>query len=137
MKILGLTCSASACELNWSTFDQVHTKRRNRLSTNRMNSLVYNMYNKKVKHKHLIKQSSKEVDDPLIIETLPSDDEWVANPPNDKDEDEDETRVHDIDDMIELELEDNVAESLGRPNKRKRNRRKQTSRKGYCQKLNI
>ena len=71
----------------------------------------------------------------MIIETLPSDDEWMANPLDD--EEEDETRVLDIDDMVELELEDNVGESLGRPNKRKRNRRKQASRKGYCQKLNI
>ncbi|KAH6808014.1 hypothetical protein C2S51_029122 [Perilla frutescens var. frutescens] len=45
MKILGLTCSSSACERNWSTFNQVHTKRRNRLSTSKLNSLVYIMYN--------------------------------------------------------------------------------------------
>ncbi|CAI9259863.1 unnamed protein product [Lactuca saligna] len=32
MKILGFTFSASSCERNWSTFNQVHTKRRNRLS---------------------------------------------------------------------------------------------------------
>ena len=81
MRILGLTCSASACERNWSTFNQVHTKRRNRLATSRMNSLVYIMYNKKLWHKHLMKQSSKEEDDPLVIKTLPSDDEWIANAP--------------------------------------------------------
>ncbi|KAL4574601.1 hypothetical protein LXL04_021435 [Taraxacum kok-saghyz] len=27
VKVLGLTCSASACERNWSTYNQVHTKR--------------------------------------------------------------------------------------------------------------
>lgn len=78
MKILGLTCSASACERNWSTFNQVHTKRRNRLSTKKLNSLVYIMYNKKLKDKHLKKQSRKDEVDPLIVEDVPSDSERVA-----------------------------------------------------------
>lgn len=85
MKILGLTCSASACERNWSTFNQVHTKRRNRLTTKKLNSLVYIMYNKKLKDKHLKKQSRKDDVDPLIVEDVPSDDEWIADP-NDEDE---------------------------------------------------
>ncbi|KAH6756958.1 hypothetical protein C2S53_009192 [Perilla frutescens var. hirtella] len=85
MKILGLTCSASACERNWSTFNQVHTKRRNRLSTNRLNSLVYIMYNKKLKLKFLKKQSRKVEEDPLIVEDVLSDDEWIANPNDDED----------------------------------------------------
>ncbi|KAJ9543498.1 hypothetical protein OSB04_023205 [Centaurea solstitialis] len=42
---LGLTCSASKCERNWSMINQVHTKRRNCLNTKRMNSLVYIMNN--------------------------------------------------------------------------------------------
>ncbi|KAI3715456.1 hypothetical protein L6452_22438 [Arctium lappa] len=33
------------------------------------------------------KQSRKEEDDPLIIEEMPSDDEWVANPNDDEDDD--------------------------------------------------
>ncbi|XP_060961998.1 uncharacterized protein LOC115710731 [Cannabis sativa] len=28
IKVLGLTCSASGCERNWSTFNQVHTKKK-------------------------------------------------------------------------------------------------------------
>lgn len=88
MKILGLTCSSSACERNWSMFNQVHTKKRNRLSTCKLNRLVYIMYNKKLKDKHLKKQSRKDEDDPLIVEDIPSDDEWVASP-NDEDEDDD------------------------------------------------
>jgi len=45
MKILSLTCSATGCERNWSTFDQVHTKRINRLEQQRLNALVYVKYN--------------------------------------------------------------------------------------------
>jgi hypothetical protein len=80
MKVLGLTCSASACERNWSTFNQVHTKRRNRLTTKRMNDLVYIMYNKKLKQKFIKKGTLKEEEDPLVLENVVSDDEWIAEP---------------------------------------------------------
>ncbi|CAI9294817.1 unnamed protein product [Lactuca saligna] len=33
MRILSLTSSSSGCERNWSTFEAVHTKKRNRLET--------------------------------------------------------------------------------------------------------
>ncbi|WOL10646.1 hypothetical protein Cni_G19405 [Canna indica] len=29
--VLSLTCSSSGCECNWSAFEMVHTKKRNRL----------------------------------------------------------------------------------------------------------
>ncbi|KAL5543424.1 hypothetical protein UlMin_007208 [Ulmus minor] len=91
-KILSLTCSASACERNWSTFNQVHTKRRNCLSTKKLNTLVYIMYNKRLKHKYSTAQSRKEDVDPLALEAedLSSDDEWVANPNDDNEEEEDQ-----------------------------------------------
>ncbi|CAH9146933.1 unnamed protein product [Cuscuta epithymum] len=53
IEVLHLTCSSSDCERNWSTFNQVHTKRRNHLTTIRMNSFVYIMFNKRLKHRHL------------------------------------------------------------------------------------
>ncbi|XP_057514457.1 uncharacterized protein LOC130796165 [Actinidia eriantha] len=31
IRVLSLICSAMGCERNWNTFDQIHTKRRNRL----------------------------------------------------------------------------------------------------------
>ncbi|KAI3675421.1 hypothetical protein L1987_85011 [Smallanthus sonchifolius] len=86
IKVLGLTCSASACERNWSTFNQVHTKRRNRLNTERMNDLVYIMYNKKLRQKFL-KGNLKEDDDPLVVDNVLSDDEWIADPSDDDDDD--------------------------------------------------
>ena len=57
---------------------QIHTKRRNRLSTEKLNSLVYIMYNMRLKHKYMKKKSLQADDDPLIEDELPSDDEWVA-----------------------------------------------------------
>ncbi|XP_058094325.1 uncharacterized protein LOC131240217 [Magnolia sinica] len=49
MKILGLTCSTSGCEHNWSTFEAIHTKKRNRLEQKKLNDLVFVPYNKKLR----------------------------------------------------------------------------------------
>ena len=57
----------------------------------------------------------------------------MGGKPPDDDED-DETRLLDIDDMVELE--NNVGESSRRPDKRKRNGRNRAS-KDYCQKLSV
>ncbi|CAH1412781.1 unnamed protein product [Lactuca virosa] len=41
MRILSLTSSSSGCERNWSTFEGVHTKIRDRLEESKLNNLVY------------------------------------------------------------------------------------------------
>nr|GMD56005.1 HAT, C-terminal dimerization domain containing protein [Ipomoea batatas] len=74
----GLTCSSSGCERNWSAFNQVHNKRRNRLTTTRMNALAYILYNKKLKDRHLKLKSLANEEDSLLIDELPSDDEWLV-----------------------------------------------------------
>lgn len=53
-----------------------------------MNSLVYIMYNKKLKHRFLKKKARKEEEDPLTVENLSSDEEWTANPTDETDDDE-------------------------------------------------
>lgn len=50
-RILNLTCSSSACERNWSVFEQVHTKRRNKLLHDRMRDLVFVKFNSKIREK--------------------------------------------------------------------------------------
>ncbi|KAJ0744735.1 putative HAT dimerization domain, ribonuclease H-like superfamily [Helianthus annuus] len=45
IRILSLTTSSSGCERNWSTFEGVHTKKRNRLETNKLNNLVFVQFN--------------------------------------------------------------------------------------------
>ncbi|XLT09156.1 hypothetical protein HN51_054949, partial [Arachis hypogaea] len=55
IRVLSLTCSSSGCEHNWSAFEMVHTKRRNRLHQKKMNDLVYVMYNLKLKGKQIRK----------------------------------------------------------------------------------
>ncbi|XP_066162194.1 uncharacterized protein [Oryza sativa Japonica Group] len=65
-RILSLTCSSSACERNWSVFEQVHTKKRNRLLHERMRDLVCVKFNSKLRNKRENKGRDpieKEVDD--------------------------------------------------------------------------
>nr|GMD37640.1 uncharacterized protein LOC109157329 [Ipomoea batatas] len=101
IKVLGLTCSSSGCERNWSAFNQVHTKRRNRLTTTRMNALVYILYNKKLKDRHLKLKSLVNDEDSLLIDELPSDDEWLVG---ENDEDAPHLTVDDLDvDVLEGE----------------------------------
>ncbi|KAK3212305.1 hypothetical protein Dsin_017011 [Dipteronia sinensis] len=63
-------------------------------------SLVYIMYNKKLKLRYLKNRSSKRDEDSLINQDIPSDDELIANP-NDEEstEDGDEELNLDVDEM--------------------------------------
>ncbi|ONM27496.1 hAT transposon superfamily protein [Zea mays] len=50
-KIIEELYISSACERNWSVFEQVHTKRRNRLLHDRMRDLVFVKFNSKLRGK--------------------------------------------------------------------------------------
>ena len=41
IKVLSRVASACSCERNWSTFEFIHSKKRNRLEPSRANDLVY------------------------------------------------------------------------------------------------
>ncbi|XP_021315251.1 uncharacterized protein LOC8066208 [Sorghum bicolor] len=64
-RILSLTSSASGCERNWSGFEAIHTKKRNRLTTTRLNKLVYIHFNSKLLNKRE-KIKSKKISDVLL-----------------------------------------------------------------------
>ncbi|KAI3883640.1 hypothetical protein MKX03_016322 [Papaver bracteatum] len=59
VRILSATCSATGCERNWSIFEQVHTKRRNRLSFTKG-------------------QEQGDSYDPIYLSSMESDDEWIT-----------------------------------------------------------
>ena len=40
-RITAMVSSAGACERNWSSYDFIHSKKRNRLHADRANDLVY------------------------------------------------------------------------------------------------
>ncbi|XP_002445558.2 uncharacterized protein LOC8077838 [Sorghum bicolor] len=77
-RILSLTCSSSACERCWSSFQQVHTKRRNKLLHDRMRDLVFVKFNSKLRQKKDNKDRDpleKPVSDALEDE----DNEWITD----------------------------------------------------------
>ncbi|XP_074334518.1 uncharacterized protein LOC141671954 isoform X2 [Apium graveolens] len=51
LKIVSLTSSSSGCERNWSTFEGIHTKKRNRLDVERLHNLIYVQFNAKLLNK--------------------------------------------------------------------------------------
>lgn len=79
-RIMSLCCSSSGCERNWSTFSQIHTKKRNRLEHKRLNKLVYVSYNRRMKTRF---QKLREAGckgkkaNPLILEEFQWENEWV------------------------------------------------------------
>ncbi|XP_054816627.1 uncharacterized protein LOC129316304 [Prosopis cineraria] len=68
MRILSQTSSSSSCERNWSLFERIHTKRRNRLEHQRLNDLVFTNYNLRLKNRSQLKK--KQVLIQLIMNLL-------------------------------------------------------------------
>ncbi|GLJ18817.1 hypothetical protein SUGI_0336250 [Cryptomeria japonica] len=78
IRILSQPCSASGCERNWSVFENIHTKKRNRLTQQRLNDLVYVRYNIRLHEKKVLGQDSHEALDLDDIDPYAA--EWVASP---------------------------------------------------------
>ncbi|CAN6878736.1 unnamed protein product [Brassica oleracea] len=51
IRILSQTASSSGCERNWSVFERIHTKKRNKLEHQRLNDLVYVHYNLRLQNR--------------------------------------------------------------------------------------
>ncbi|XP_057446323.1 uncharacterized protein LOC130738365 [Lotus japonicus] len=97
IRVLSLTCSSSGCERNWSAFEMVHTKKRNKLHQKKMNDLVYVMYNLKLKNK----PKKRNVFASCSFEEVASDDEWIT-------EEGEDVNVNELNEEVGLEhLNDN------------------------------
>ncbi|CAD6244450.1 unnamed protein product [Miscanthus lutarioriparius] len=68
-RILSLTSSSSGCERNWSGFEGIHTKKRNKLTTTCLNKLVYIQFNSKLLSKREKIKSNKITDVLLSSDT--------------------------------------------------------------------
>ncbi|XP_042400692.1 uncharacterized protein LOC121990654 [Zingiber officinale] len=75
IRVLGLTCSVSGCERNWSTFESIHTKKRNRLEHAKLNALVFVKYNFKLRERSIRRRDKI---DPIVVDEINSDDEWIT-----------------------------------------------------------
>ncbi|XVE92860.1 hypothetical protein REPUB_Repub01dG0139600 [Reevesia pubescens] len=74
IRVLSQTCSASGCERNWSIFEHVHSKKRNRLEHQRLNDLVYVHYNLRLQQRNHFKGRNY---DPIDFEDFEENGDWV------------------------------------------------------------
>ncbi|XLU77718.1 hypothetical protein S245_001139, partial [Arachis hypogaea] len=76
IRLLHQTSSSFGCERNWSFFEQIHSKRRNRLEHQRLSDIVYVTYNlclqSRMHHK-------KKNYDPIDIQSIDTVDFWVMS----------------------------------------------------------
>ncbi|KAI8535251.1 hypothetical protein RHMOL_Rhmol10G0159300 [Rhododendron molle] len=77
-RVLSLTCSATGCERNWSTFHHIHSKKRNRLEAQRLNALVFVKYNLTLELRQKKQEENGDAYDPICLSDMESDDEWIT-----------------------------------------------------------
>ncbi|XP_028796952.1 uncharacterized protein LOC114752370 [Neltuma alba] len=77
IRILSQTSSSSGCERNWSLFERIHNKRRNRLEHERLNDLVFTNYNLRLKDRNLLNKKKTNYD-PIDYESIDKVDFWVV-----------------------------------------------------------
>ncbi|XP_050259849.1 uncharacterized protein LOC126704904 [Quercus robur] len=74
IRILSQTFASSRCERCWSLFDQIHSKRRNRLEHQRLNNLVFVHHNLRLRHMLYNKMFNF---DPIDYASIDKTDFWV------------------------------------------------------------
>ncbi|KAL0340073.1 UNVERIFIED_CONTAM: hypothetical protein Sradi_4524100 [Sesamum radiatum] len=97
IRILGQTSTSSGCERNWSVFERINTKKRNRLEHQRLNDLVYVHYNLKLKDRWFMKDESY---DPIDYKSIDKIDDWIVD-----DEEESFLNYEEIDHMLYEQLD--------------------------------
>lgn len=116
IRILSQTCSASGCERNWSVFERIHTKKRNRLEQKRLNDLVFVQYNLRLRRNQLL--NKRPDSDPIVLEDIDPTSDWVVEsrlPEFDPDEDLDELDVGDPLQRVQLNADPNPPASVSQP----------------------
>ncbi|KAE9615458.1 putative HAT dimerization domain, ribonuclease H-like domain-containing protein [Lupinus albus] len=92
IKILSQTASSSGCERNWSVFERIHTRKRNKLEHKRLNDLVYVHYNLGLKDREVNKRRTL---DPVDYESMENIEFWIT-------EEEEETPLIDYDEIEKM-----------------------------------
>jgi hypothetical protein len=80
VRILSQTCSSFTCEHDWSMYDQLYSKRQNRLSQKKLNDIMYVHYNLRLREYQVRKRSreSKSTSvDSVLLEHLLGD--WIVD----------------------------------------------------------
>ncbi|KAL4614141.1 hypothetical protein ACB092_07G032600 [Castanea dentata] len=76
IRVLSQCCSATGCERVWSTFEFIHSKRRNRLEHKRLNDLVFVCYNLLLREMNI--RRTKDYLDPISLDNIDLMDDWVV-----------------------------------------------------------
>ncbi|KAK4431384.1 hypothetical protein Salat_0900500 [Sesamum alatum] len=79
IRILSQVCSTSTFERQWSTFQQIHSEKRNKIDKETLNTLLYINYNLKLEKS--LKLISSEAD-PLQLDDIDMTSEWVEEAEN-------------------------------------------------------
>ena len=74
IRILSQPSSASGCERSWSMFEHIHLKRRNRLTVQRLNDLVFVHYNLRLRIRQILGADSSLI----ILEEIDPKSEWLT-----------------------------------------------------------
>ncbi|XP_025702569.1 uncharacterized protein [Arachis hypogaea] len=80
VSLLHQTSSSFGCERNWSFFEQIHSKRRNRLEHQRLSDIVYVTYNLRLQSRLHRKKRNY---DPIDIQSIDTVDFWVMTDEDD------------------------------------------------------
>lgn len=79
IRVLSQVCSTSTSERQWSTFQQIHSEKRNKIDKETLNDLLYIYYNLKLDKS--LKSSSSEADS-LQLDDIDMTSEWVEETEN-------------------------------------------------------
>eukprot|EP00253_Pinus_taeda_P036234 PITA_36234 len=74
IRVLSQACSASSCEHNWSMFEHIHNKKKNKLEHERLEKLFFIYYN----HRMLTKQVQPKDTNPILLDTIDLEFDWVV-----------------------------------------------------------
>ncbi|XP_059639566.1 uncharacterized protein LOC132281935 [Cornus florida] len=85
IKVLSLTCSSSGCERNWSVFEHLHNKKRNRLAQTTLNDLVFTKYNRALRRRY----NMRDTLDPILLDDIDESNEWLTGRMDDSDAEHD------------------------------------------------
>ncbi|KAI3665539.1 hypothetical protein L6452_44166 [Arctium lappa] len=105
IRILSQTASSSGCERNWSVFERIHTKRRNRLEHQRLSDLVFVHYNLRLQNRLKVEKRSY---DPIDYESIDKTDFWVV-----EEEPEGELDYNDLENMLDEEEHELTSQTQG------------------------
>ncbi|XP_052623826.1 uncharacterized protein LOC128129227 [Lactuca sativa] len=105
IRILSQTTSSSGCVRNWSVFERIHTKRRNRLEHQMLNDIVFVHYNLRLQNRLKVDMRSY---DPVDYENIDKTGFWVV-----EEEQEGKLNYDDLENMFDEQEHEPASESQG------------------------